>query len=314
MNKFSHPRLDSQESLFFARQLESVDPTRYFELYAGLRARRFVPPIENIAAYDRTYTYQMYSVTGDAKFYGQNANDLPRVGVKAREYSRTIKPFGATYGWTIDEIRAAAARGVPLDETTVMAATSAIERTMDRLLAFGDSESGFTGLVNDAGIATDNMVSLTGSWTDPADWLTNLNKLVAETRARLKQASQLPNGDLVPAFDRFQVLLPTEQYAQIKQNPYSDMSPLSVLQVFLDNNSEWVSGVAEWSALDGAGATEKDRAICYPLTPMALGAAIGREFTPEAPQPEGLRINVPCSASCGGTVIRYPVAFSYMDI
>jgi hypothetical protein len=314
MSKISHPRLDSNESVFLARELESFDPTRYFELYAGLRARRFVPPIQGIAPYDRVYTYSMWGITGKADFYGQHAKDLPRVGVTRREYSRAIKPIGAAFGWTIDEIRAAAAKGIPLDDTTQIAATTAIERKIDTLLALGDEDSGFTGLLNDAGIATDNSVTAVGNWgTDPANWMASLNKLVGETRARLKLASQMPGGDSIPAFDRFQILLPTAEYAQVKQTPFSDQHPGSVLQVFLANNEEWVSGVAEWSLLDEIDSGDP-RAVCYPLNPAALGAAIGREFTQEAPQPEGLSINVPCSASCGGTVIRYPVAFSYMKL
>jgi hypothetical protein len=316
-NRFSHPRLDADGingSVFLSRELESKDPTRYMELYAGLRARRFVPPIQGIGNYDRVYTYSMWGVTGEAKFYGQHAKDLPRVGVTRKEYSRTIKPIGATFGWTIDDIRAAAAKGVPLDDVTFIAATTAIERKIDRLLASGDAESGFTGLVNDAQIATDNTVANVGNFATAANKLDSLNKLVADTRARLKLASEMPGGEALPAFDRFQILLSTKAYSDCKQTPASASYPESVLQVFLANNSEWVSGVAEWSALDLADGGTKQRGICYPLNPAALGAAIGREFTQEPPQAEGLDINIPCSASCGGTVIRFPVAFSYMRL
>jgi hypothetical protein len=315
-NRFSHPRLDADGingSVFLARELESKDPTRYMELYAGLRARRFVPPIAGIAPYDRVYTYSMWGITGEAKFYGQNAKDLPKVGVTRREFSRTIKPLGASFGWTIDDIRAAAAKGVPLDDVTFIAATSSIERMIDRLIAFGDEDSGFTGLVNDELIETDNTVAAVSNFASAANKLDSLNKLVAETRERLKLASEMPGGDALPAFDSFQILLSTKAYAACKQTPATSASNDSILKVFLENNSEWVSGVAEWSALDAAD-DGKQRGICYPLNPAALGAAIGREFTPEPPQAEGLNINIPCSASCGGTIIRFPVAFSYMRL
>ncbi len=315
MTRIQHPRLDSNESVFLDRELASVDPTKYFELYAGLRARRFVPPIQGIAAYDRVYMYSMWGITGEAKFYGQNAKDLPRVGVTRREFSRAIKPIGASFGWTVDEIRAAAAKGTGLEDATLIAASTAIERKIDRLLAIGDAESGFTGLINDEQIESDNTITVVNSWgVSPTDWMASLNKLVAETRARLKLAAAMPGGDSIPAFDRFQILMPTAQYAQVKTTPYSATSPQSVLQVFLANNDEWVSGVAEWSMLDTIDSGTDPRAVIYPLNPAALGAAIGREFTQESPQAEGLSINVPCSASCGGTVIRYPVAFSYMRL
>ena len=88
---------------------------------------------------------------------------------------------------------------------------------------------------------------------------------------------------------------------------------LGALQVFLDNNSEWISGVSEWSVLDGIDAGE-GRAVCYPLNPAALGHATARLYSEEPPQANGLNIDVPCHASSGGTVIRFPVAFSYMKL
>jgi hypothetical protein len=318
MMRFAHPRLDADGingSAFLNRELEHLDPTRFMELYAGLRARRFVPPITSgLAPYDKVYTYTMWGITGEAKAYGQNAKDLPRVGVTRKPSSRNMQPIAASFGWTIDDIRAAAAKSVPLDEVTVIAATSVIERRIDTMLAFGDADAGFTGLVNDDQIATDNTVANVGNFATAANKLDSLNKLVADTRARLKLAGSLPNGDMIPAFDRFQILLSTKAYSDCKQTPASANYPQSVLQIFLENNSEWVSGVSEWSALDKASGGTKQRGICYPLNPAALGAAIAREFTQEPPQANGMNIDIPCHASCGGTVIRYPVAFSYMTL
>ncbi len=311
---FTHPRFDDNTTVFLNKELTSFDRTKYFELYSGLRARRYVPPIANIAPYDRSYEYSTWGITGEAKFYGANAKDLPRVGVTRRPFTRTIKPLGASFGWTIDDIRAAASKGIPLDETTRMAATTVIERQIDTLLAIGDADSGFTGLANDADLVSDNTIANVGNFATAANMYDSLTKLVADTRARLKQASMLPGGDSLPAFDHFQILMSTAEYARAKTTPYSANVPDSVMKVFLDNHAEWVSGVAEWSVLDTISAGNKPRGICYPLNPMALGAAIGREYTEEPPQAQGLNIEVPVSASCGGTVIRYPVAFSYMTL
>ncbi len=315
MTSIPGSRLDSNQSLFFSRYLESIDPTRYYELFSGLRARRFVPPVGNLGPYDRAYTYRMYTLTGEARAYGQNANDLPRVGVTAQEFSRAIRPIGAMYGWTTDEIRGAAASGVPLEETTVMAAMSAIERKIDRDIAIGDAANGFTGLANDADIATDNSITVVNSWgTDPEDWMASLVKLVADTRARCNQAAEMPGGDVLPAFDRFQILMPPTQFGQVATTPFSTTNSESVLSVFLRNHSQWVEGVDEWSVLQTVDSGTDPRAVIYPKNPMCLGSLIAREYTAEAPQPDGLRINVPCSASSGGMVFRYTFPVSYMRL
>jgi hypothetical protein len=312
-HKVSDQRLDSGTTVFLERELTSIDPAKYMELFEGLRAMDFVPPISGIAPYDRSYEYSMWGITGEAKNLGPNARDLPRVGVTRKEASRSISPIGASYGWTVDDIRAAAAKGVPLEETTVIAAMMVIKRRLDQRIALGDTTLGYTGLANDAQIATDNSVSPVNTWTSAADKLASLNKLVADTRARLLQATEMPGGGGIPAFQRFQILLPTADYAAVKQTPASSNYPQSILQVFLDNNSEWVSGVAEWSLLEGLDSGE-GRAVCYPLSPAALGHATARLYTEEPPQANGLNIDVPCHASSGGCVIRYPVAFSYMKL
>lgn len=312
-HKVNDSRLDAGQTVFLERELTSVDPKKYMELFEGLRAMDFVPPIDNLAPYDKTYEYSMWSITGEADTYGANARDLPRVGVKRVPHTRRISPIGASYGWTVDDIRAAAAKGIPLEDTTVIAAMTAIKRKLDRRIALGDDDLGYKGLLNDATILADNSVAPVNNYAAAADKLASLNKLVADTRVRLKQASEMPGGDGIPAFNKFQVLMPTADYAHAKQTPASANYPQSILQVFLDNNNEWVSGVSEWSYLDGLDAGV-GRAVCYPLSPAALGHATARYYTEEPPQASGLNIEVPCHAASGGTVIRFHVAFSYMKL
>jgi len=300
--------LDTFQTAFFDRALTAIDPTKYWELTPGFKARRFVPPVANLSPYDRAYEYTMWKITGDAKYYGQHAKDLPIVGVEAVPFSRPIKPLGAAMNWTLDEIRSAAARQVGLEEATIMAAMSVIARKLDKSLAFGDGIN--TGLVNDADIINDNTVAAVGGFDSAQDYIDSLIKLVADTRARLKQASTLPGGDALPAFDRFTILMPTDKYTKVKTTLMPGTAGnMTVLNFFLEAMGPWVEGVEDWAELD-----DDNRAICYPRNPMALGAVIAREYTQEAPQPVGLEINVPVHASSGGTVIRYGVAFSYMTL
>lgn len=311
--KVNDPRLDANTTVFLERELTSVDPRRYMELFAGLRAMDFVPPIQGLAPYDRTYEYSMWSITGYAATYGDNAKDLPRVGVKRTPGTRRITPIGAEYGWTVDDIRAAAAKNVPLDDVTIIAAMSVINRKLDERIALGDTQLGYTGLLNDADILSSNSVAPVGTFTTAANKLDSLNKLVQATRARLKQATDSPDGKGIPAFDKFQILLPTEDYAAIVQTPASASYPNTILDVFMAANRQWVSGVEEWHYLDGIDGGE-GRAVAYPLNPAALGHATARYYTEEPPQANGLNIDVPVHAASGGTVIRYPVAVSYMKL
>lgn len=312
--KVTDSRLDASTTVFLERELTAVDPRDYMELFEGLRATRFVPPCDGIAPYDSSYEYSMWSITGEAKNIGPNTRDLPRVGVKRTPHTRTISPIGASYGWTVDDIRKAAAKNVPLEKMTVIAAMMSIKRRLDRRIALGDTDLGFTGLINDAQILADNDVAPIGNFSTAANKLDSLNKLLADTRGRLKLATEMPGGDGIPAFDRFQILLPPTDYATCKNTPASSNYPDSILDVFMRNNSEWVSGVDEWGYLEDLDSGTEGRAVCYPLNPAALGHATSRYYTEEPPQASGLNIDVPCHAASGGTVIRYSVAFSYMRL
>jgi hypothetical protein len=312
MTMLNRTRNDELEmAAFLARELESKDPRTFTELYAGLRARKFIPKIPNISVYDSEYSYEVWAMTGQAEFIGEHAKDLPRVEVGRRPFSRTMRPLGASMGWSVLTLRGAMQRGIPIEDMTVKAAATVIARKVDKDLAIGDSTAGYTGLCNDAGIITDNSVAPVGTYTTAANKLDSLNKLIAETRARVSYAAQFT--DEIPAFGMFHILMPPIEYAQILQTPASASYPDSIYDVFMRQNREWCSGIDEWSYLQTIHSGGKPRAVCYPLNDMALGAAIAEdEFVREPAQFKGLDVSVPAFTSSGGTVIRHKPAFSYM--
>lgn len=312
-------KLDSNQNIFFARQLEDIDEKDYQVLFAGMLGRRYVPLVEGVPEWANVHTYRMYEMVGSAKIIGENANDLPRVGVRATEASRTIKQIGTSYGWTVREIQQAAATGAPLDALTVQAARSACAREIDTLLAVGNSSYGIEGLLKLSGVNTVAPSTKTGTgagtaWiravpVSPDEILSDINNLVAQTRKRLKQA-----GDQIPQFARFTILLSSAEYAYIATTPRSSNSDTTILKYALQNNP-WIESIEEWNMCDTADHDDtNNRAVCFPRDPMCLGAIVPQEFTALSPQEDGLNIVVPATASSGGVICRYQVAVSYMDI
>lgn len=311
-------KLDSNQNLFFARSLESIDQKNYETLFAGLLGRRYVPLIEGIPEWASVYTYRMYEMTGEAKIIGPGVNDLPRVGVKAVEASRVIKEIGVSYGWSVREIQQASATNTPLDEMTVMSARTSVARQMDDLIAVGSDLHAITGLLNIPGVLETTPSTKTGTgagtaWirtvpVSPDEIVADINLFVSQTRSALKQADS--NG--VPQFARFVILLPTTRYAYIATTPRSSNSDMTILQYVLQNNP-WIESIEEWWQCDTADGGTNPRAVIFPRDPMCGGAVVPKEFSTLAPQEEGLMIVVPATATCGGYVCRYPVAVRYMD-
>lgn len=312
-------RFDSNETVFLARELESIDPTEYTTLYAGLRGRLLIPLAQNVDPTSLTYTWRRWEVTGRAKIGGPHANDDGIIGVKRSEASTPIKKIPVSYGWSVDEIKQAAKAGVPLDSVTVQAAMSEVARKVDSMLAFGEPGTAVTGLLNNAAVdATSTPVTKTGGgtrWTPvalPSELLADLNLIVADTRAALKQASFAPGGNGTPAFDRFVIGVPSHHYSLLLQ-PRSATSDTSILELALRNNPH-IESIEEWWQLDTADPASGGLPliVCYPRDPMCIGGVIPREFESLDPQPEGHDIVIPASGVCGGTVIRYPVAVRYL--
>lgn len=309
--------LDSNENVFLGREVEKLDPRNFMTLFAGLYARRFVPTIPGIQSWQEAYSYVMYTMTGQAKrgAPGGHAKDMPTVNWTKKKYSRTIKSIPAAYQWTIDEIRAAANTGVPLEQMSVQGAMNVIMRAIDEMLAFGDAGSDITGLLNNPEV-DDTLVPVdkTGGgkvWTDasqPKEWIADINILINGTRDRLQQASEM-NSE-IPVFDKFVILAPQNHYQKMADTPRSDNSDTTVLQWLLKNNP-WIESIEEWYKC-GTADDGDPQLTCYPRQELAVGGIVPTEFESFNPQESGLDIVVPCRGKCGGVVMRYPVAVSYL--
>ncbi len=307
-------RNDEQEmAQFLNEELKAKDPRTFTELYAGLQARNFIPKIPGIDATDRTYEYEVWSTTGEAKFIAEHARDLPIIEVGRRPVTSSLRPLGAKMRWSVQTIRAAMRLGKPIEELTVRAASTSIMRKIDRLLGLGDATLGVTGLANDADLITGTVAPINNWGATPADWLSSLNKLVAETRGRLERSAMIHED--IPAFGQFRVILPPTEFYQVMTTPLSATISRSVGQVFLENNARWVSGLDEWNILQTVAAGNKPRAICLPVDPMALGAPIAEnEFVREPAQFKDLDVEVPVWTTAGAPALRYKVAMSYMQL
>ena len=91
--------------------------------------------------------------------------------------------------------------------------------------------------------------------------------------------------------------------------PRSDNSDTTILE--MAKKSQFVEDIVEWNLLDTADGGDP-MIVAYPRNAMCLGGVIPREWEQREPQEQGHDINVPAIASCGGTVIRYPIAVRYL--
>lgn len=303
-------RLDASESVFFARQLESIDQQIYETVFPENKARSLIPTQGGIPDWAKTYTWRMFTKFGSAKIAANMADDIPRADVVGEEASKIIKPVVASYGYDLFEIKAAAATGTPLDSLKAMAARFAIEQEIDDILANGNSSHNLSGLLN---------LSSTTSYTLGTKAAGGTTWAVATPDEIVKDITGAPNairnamkGAGGPVFSRFTVLVPDLQYGQIAQTRMGDGSDTTVLK-FVLATSPYIEDIQPWHHCDAAGSGSADRMVVYPKNPLVLAGIVPMEFTSQPPEQRNLEYVVNCLATCGGVVARYPLAVAYGD-
>jgi hypothetical protein len=300
--------LDADESIFFGRELEHVKAKTYDKKYAQLKARTLFPVSSEAGPGAESITYEQYDSVGIAKVIGSYADDLPRADVKGKQFTSIIKSLGSSYGYNIQEIRAAQMAGKPLAQRKADAAKKAILTREDQIAFSGDSTNGILGFLTNPNIplvvlAADGTGATTTFSTKTADKiLRDLNKVV-NSIVELTKEVEIPDT----------MLLPTEIYNLLKNTPWSTANDgKSVLKLFLENN-DYIKNVFSVPRMKGAGAGGLDRMAVYRRDPDALTLEIPQDFEMLEEQSRGLEYVTPCHSRIGGVIVYYPLSIAFAD-
>ena len=119
---------DANESIFFARELEHIKTKTYDKKFAALTATSVIPVSNEVNPGAESITYYQYEPTGMAKIISNYATDLPRADVKGKPFTSVVKGIGSSYGYSIQDVRAARMAGKPLEQRKANAARLAIDQ------------------------------------------------------------------------------------------------------------------------------------------------------------------------------------------
>jgi hypothetical protein len=298
--------LDASENAFFSRALELVKSRTYDRKYPNLRSREFIPLDPEIDNAIETIRLRSYTQFGVAKLLASYSEDLPRADVKAEEETFSVRGLGASYGYNLQEIRAAAKAGTALDQKKAAAARRAIEVQIDRILALGDTATGLRGLLNQANAL---------SYTVPADGTGSSALWTAKTPALIVRDMVGICEYIVAQTNEIEapnmLLLPRSQYTLIRTTRFDTNSDKTILQWFQATYPTVM--VDTWYRMKGAGAGGTDRMMAYTMSPDHLQGSVPQEFEQLPVQERGLEFVVPCHARIGGVQAYYPLSIAYGD-
>lgn len=298
-------RIDAGETAALARQLEFIYAQTYDVKYAELKARRFIPIDTSVDAGAEFFTYRQWDMLGMAKLIANYADDLPRVDALAKEFVAPIKSLGASYGFSIQDMRRAAMSGSQLDARRARAARRAHEQSFDDIMAFGNADAGLEGFTNNANVPI--VAPPTGAWiggaVSPLLMIADLNALV--------------NSIIIATLETFipnTLLLSNLAFQRINSTPMSTTGDAdkTVLRFFLDNNP-YITDIDQWNKLNAAGAGGVSRAVCYMRSNEVLEGVEPQPFEQFPPQARNLEFVIPTHSRIGGVRVMYPLAMAYMD-
>lgn len=304
--------LDAGESVFFARELESKAAKSYDVIKAPLKAFELFPVDSSDGAGCETISYKQFDQTGIAKIIANYADDLPRANVKGKEFFAKVKSVGNSYGYSLQEIRAAQFANRPLDQMQANAAARAQREKWNKVAFFGDSDYDLQGFLTNTNIPDGSVVD--GASTDP-EWSTKTpDEIIADVNEMINSVITLTNG----AEQVNTVVMPIAQYTLINTTPRSSTSDTTILQFLKTSHPSvefmWANELtAAQLAANGVTRFTGDVMMAYRRDPDVVQLKMPVLFEQLPVQEHGLEYIIPCHSRIAGVVVRYPLAAVFRD-
>lgn len=297
-------RQDTSTAMF-EQQLEALLSKTYDKKYPALKARQMVPEGPGIPSGAETVSSYGFDEKGEATLLASYGEDIRRVDLDGVKSTWNIIGIAASWALTIQQARAAAMSGVPIDAKGLMAARRMVERKIDSLIALGDSKfriDGFAALTTgSSGVYLENKTGdLTGDWiTATADNIrADLDICVAN----------FSDGNI---WEPTHLLLPTDLYARFRSLRIATGSDYTLLKWIED---QYELAVEKWSVLNTAdSAGTGGRAILYVRDEEVVSSIVSQEPEQLPSVWTGLGWDTVMHARCGGVRVENPRGILYAD-
>ena len=295
-------RLDDA-GLFLDRQLEYIRPQVFEVEYADIKYPTILPVTAEAGPGAQTFTYRIMDATGDFKLISDAADDLPRADVSQTEKSINIRSFGGSFGYTVQELRAAQMANLSLEQRRASAVRRAYEEKVESVAMFGEGSVSLAGFFNNA---TVDVISAN-------KWFSTSSVTAQEMLEILNQgvSAIISGSNMKEQPDT--ILIAYEDYNIISTTRNSDSSDVTVLEYFLRTNP-FIRNVEPINQLAAANSSlAKNRMVVYKRDPQKVQLHIPQPLELFPPQQRGLEFIVPAHARVGGVALYYPKSVKYVQ-
>ena len=295
-------RLDDA-GLFLDRQLEYIRPQIFEVEYADIKYSTILPVTAEAGPGSQQFTYRIMDATGDFKLISDAADDLPRADVSQTEKSINIRSFGGSFGYTVQELRAAQMANVALEQRRAAAVRRAYEEKVESVAMFGEGSVSLAGFFNNA---TVDVISANKWFSTSAVTAQEMLEILNQGVSAIISGSNMKEQPDT-------ILMPCEDYNTVSTTRNSDSSDVTVLEYFLRTNP-YIRNVEPINQLAAANSSlAKNRLVVYKRDPQKVQLHIPQPLELFPPQQRGLEFIVPAHARVGGVALYYPKSVKYVQ-
>lgn len=260
---------------------------------------------------------------GGAKSWAtKGSNEAPGISVDIAVIKNPLVEAARTVSYTIFELEAAAKLGRPVDQQKINSLYEQIDLETDALVYVGDTDLGFGGLVNFAGVngVTPGQINAPAGAQGGTSWFTKSpDEIIADVAFGEFQAWANSAFAVVPT----ELRIPPNQYSLINKMKVGTAGERSLL-TYLEENSlaksrgkklniqplKWLQGAAAGGTLGTPG---NDRSVFYTNDPNIV--RIPRTLQNRTPvQFQGVNHNVTYYWKYGRIEVVYPQTLFYLDL
>lgn len=299
-------RFDSVEdaSIFFARELDYIKTKAYDKVYPEFTALNHFPITHEVPEGAESTTYYSYEKTGYAEIISNYATDLPRADVKGEPTTAMIKSIGASYGYSVQDMRASRMAGKSLDTRRADAARYSIDRKTNEIAFAGDKKHKLMGM-----LSTDNDIPLytLTSVDDKTSWKEkSANEILADVNGMFAYQAKLTQD-----VERADTLaLPPDVYIDIstRQIPNTGYT----VKKFLMENAPYLKDIISAPELSEQNESTNpygaNIAMLYTNSAEKFSLEIPMAFYQYPLQVRNLETIVPCEERVAGIIMYYPLS------
>jgi len=269
--------------------------------YADIKYPTVLPVTSEAGPGAQTFTFRIMDSTGEFRLIADAADDLPRADISQTEKSINIRSFGGSFGYTVQELRAAQMANIALEQRRAAAVRRAYEEKVESLAFFGESTVGLSGFFNNSTVD----VVAADKWFSNATAAEMLELLNYGVSAIISGSKMKEQPDTI--------LMAYEDYNKVSTTRNSDSSDVTVLEYFLRTNP-YIRNVEPINSLDADNSVlNTNRMVVYKRDPEKVQLHIPQPLELFPPQQRGLEFIVPAHARVGGVALYYPKSVIYVQ-